>query len=325
MSTPRIWVLIDNRAGNESQSVGVAEALGEVFEERRLTYSLLSWLPNALLGASFIGLKPHSQDQFNEPWPDLVIAAGRRTAPVSRMIKKLSGYRSKIVQIMDPGPAGTSNFDLIAIPRHDVVTRGPNTLMITGAPHRVTPLRLAEASHHWRARFEHLPKPWIALIVGGSTRRKMFTTAMASELGRMASAMAQDTGGSLLVTTSRRTGPAVDHLLEEINVPNFVYRWGDDGENPYLGYLAEADGIVVTGDSVSMCSEACATDKPVYVYAPKPLVTTKHARFHQSLYQERYARPFSGILEDWTHQPLNAAHNVAAAIQVLMQPVGEKP
>jgi len=319
VSTSRIWVLLDNRAGNESQSLGVAEALGEPYDERRVEYSPWALLPNAVLGASFLGLKPYSQDQFAEPWPDLVIAAGRRTAPVARMIKKRSGYKSKIVQIMDPGPAGPAAFDLIAIPRHDVVTRGRNTLLITGAPHRVTPKRLEKASQAWRARFEHLPKPWIALIVGGSTRRRRFSAAMASELGSMASAMAHAAGGSLLITTSRRTGAAADRLLADIDVPNFAYRWGDAGENPYLGYLAEADSIVVTGDSVSMCSEACATEKPVYVYAPRPLITAKHARFHQSLYQEGCARPFSGVMEDWSHAPLNAANDIAAAIRMMMQ------
>jgi mitochondrial fission protein ELM1 len=315
VNEPRIWVLIDNRAGNESQSLGVVEALGGPYEERRLQYSLLAMLPNAVMGATFLGLKPGCQDQFMEPWPDLVIAAGRRTAPVARKIKRLARGACKIVQIMDPGPAGTAAFDLIAIPRHDVVTRGPNTLMITGAPHRVTSSRLDVASKIWRSRFEHLPKPWNALVVGGSTRRRKFSAAMASELGRMASAMAQETGGSLLITTSRRTGPAAENLYDEINVPGFKYRWGDNGDNPYTGYLAEADSIIVTGDSVSMCSEACATDKPVYIYAPKPLITAKHARFHQSLYQEGYARPFTGLYEEWTHPPLNAANDIAAMIK----------
>lgn len=315
MSETRIWLLIDNRAGNESQCLGVAEALGGSYDVHRLQYSLLALLPNAILGATFLGLKPACQDQFMEPWPDLVIAAGRRTAPVARKIKRLSNGACKIVQIMDPGPARTSAFDLIAIPRHDVVTRGPNTLLITGAPHRVTPSQLEDASKTWRSRFEHLPKPWIALIVGGSTRRRRFTAVMASELGRMASAMAQETGGSLLITTSRRTGAAADKLYAEITVPSFNFRWGDNGDNPYMGYLAEADASIVTGDSISMCSEACATDKPVYIYAPKPLITTKHARFHQSLYQEGYARPLTGIYEEWTHPPLNAANDIAAIIK----------
>jgi mitochondrial fission protein ELM1 len=39
-----------------------------------------------------------------------------------------------------------------------------------------------------------------------------------------------------------------------------------DGVNPYAGYLAHADRIVVTPDSVNMLSEACATGKPIFTH-----------------------------------------------------------
>ncbi|MEX2449965.1 MAG: mitochondrial fission ELM1 family protein [Rhodospirillales bacterium] len=322
-ASPRIWLLIDDRAGNESQCRGVAEALGLPFEERRLAYSWGACLPNALLGASFAGLAPDCKARLTPPWPDLVIAAGRRTAPVARAIKHRSGGAAKLVQIMDPGPAGAGDFDLIAIPGHDRAAEHPdrpaNVMTITGAPHRMTPERLDAAARHWRAAFEHLPKPWIALIVGGGTRRRSFSAAMAAELGAMASAMARSAGGSLLITTSRRTGPAGARVLAAVDAPRYAFTWGEEGENPYAGYLALADAVVVTGDSVSMCSEACAMGKPVYVFAPPPLITGKHARFHRSLYQGGYARPFTGVYEGWSHPPLNAARDIAAAIRAKLK------
>ena len=94
-------------------------------------------------------------------------------------------------------------------------------------------------------------------------------------------------------------------------------KWGDAGDNPYFGYLARADHIIVTGDSVSMCSEACATPKPVYIFAPKALIGDKHARLHDGLYAKGYARPLQALktLDDWTHARLNAAVDVADAIK----------
>ncbi|MEQ8194882.1 MAG: mitochondrial fission ELM1 family protein [Rhodospirillales bacterium] len=314
-ATPRIWLLIDDRAGNAGQCRGVGAALGMACEEKPIRYSWAASLPNALLGASFCGLDAASRASLVSPWPDLVIAAGRRTAPVARRIKRLSGGAAKLVQIMDPGTAGAGDFDLIAVPTHDRTDNRPNTIPITGAPHGMTRERLDAAARQWRAAFEHLPEPRIALIVGGSTRRRAFTASMAGELGAMASAMARAAGGSLLITTSRRTGPAAASLLAAIDVPRYGFTWGKTGENPYAGYLALADAIVVTGDSVSMCSEACATEKPVYVFAPPPLITEKHARFLQSLYQGEYARPFTGVYEMWSHPPLNAAADIAAAIR----------
>jgi uncharacterized protein len=47
-----------------------------------------------------------------------------------------------------------------------------------------------------------------------------------------------------------------------------IWTGPDDGENPYQGYLAAADCLVVTPDSVNMLSEACATGRPVLTMLP---------------------------------------------------------
>ena len=41
--------------------------------------------------------------------------------------------------------------------------------------------------------------------------------------------------------------------------------WDESGENPYLGILALADRLIVTGESISMISEALVTGRPVHV------------------------------------------------------------
>ena len=312
---PLIWALVDDRAGNASQCMGVVEALGFRYQRQDLRYVAAGALPNFFLGASFGGLTKDSRVNLMAPWPDLVVAAGRRTAPVARNIKNLSKGRTVLAQIMFPGDAGVDEFDLIAAPRHDHVAEAPNMMLTTGAPHRITSQVLDTAAAEWGGRLKHLPRPWIALIVGGTTRRRKFTDDMARELGALASKMAADGGGSLLITTSRRTGDAAAALLAEVSVPNHVFQWGDAGDNPYFGYLALADAVVVTGDSVSMCSEACATPGPVYIHAPKALTTQKHGRLHAELFELGYARPLDGTYEEWTHRPLNAARDIAAEIR----------
>ncbi len=313
---PTVWVLADDRAGNRSQCLGVADVLGLPYEVKEFGYGGLAALPNVLLGATFAGLNPESRARLNPPWPGLVIAAGRRTGPVARKIGRLGGTDCLLAQIMHPG-AGARNFGLIAQPRHDKASFEPNTISITGAPHQLTAAKLEAEATRWQGHFDDLPRPWIALVVGGSTRRRRFTKAMARELGGRASKMALSAGGALLVTTSRRTGDATDSLLAAINAPCHVYRWSDKNgdNNPYHGYLALADGVVVTGDSASMCSEACAGTGPVYIYAPKALTVAKHGRLHADLYEQGYARPLAGAFVPWTHQPLNAAVEVAAAIR----------
>lgn len=315
-----VWVLADDRAGNVGQCLGVAEALALPFAVKDIRYDTLGGLPNLLRGASLVGLTAASRSALVSPWPRVVIAAGRRTAPVARWIKARSGAR--LVQIMDPGPGGRADFDLIAVPNHDGrAPAGGNVMRITGAPHRVTPAKLAEAAEVWRPRFASLPRPWIALIVGGATRKRPFPPAMAAELGRRTAALAAASGGSVLVTTSRRTGrESEDALLAELP-EGYVHRWGTPGENPYFGFLALADAVVVTGDSVSMCCEACAAPAPVHVYAPPGWVSAKHARLHEELYRLGLARPLGeGARLDGggTHPPLNAAHQIVDRLKAML-------
>lgn len=317
-----VWALADDRAGNRSQVLGVSEALGVPFDIKEIRYGRLARLPSGLLGASLGGLTAESRKALLPPWPDkallppwpdIVIAAGRRAAPVLRAIKRNGNGRPFVVQLMNPG-SRLDDLDLVAVPAHDGVAPAANVISTVGSPHRITPDRLAAARQEWLPRFQHLPLPRIAVLVGGSTKRRRFTPEMARTLARTVSQLAASAGGSLLISTSRRTAETAQHLIAAISVPHHAYRYGDPGENPYLGYLAVADVIVVTGDSVSMCTEACATGAPVYIHAPPGYAIAKHRRLHQSLFDHGCARPLGGTLETWPYARINPAGAIAAEI-----------
>lgn len=95
----------------------------------------------------------------------------------------------------------------------------------------------------------------------------------------------------MLITTSRRTGSTAEALIKEQvkDIPAYTYWWGEEKENPLMAFLALSDRIVVTGDSVSMCSEACGTGKPVLVFCGRNWLTPKHYRFVNSLYEGGFA------------------------------------
>lgn len=313
-----IWILADDRAGNRSQVLGVASYLQRPFTIKDLTYGPLVKVPNQIMPPSFSTLDSISRKELVEPWPNLIIAAGRRTAGIARRIKKLSSGDTRLVQIMNPG-GSTKDFDLLCVPTHDPPVFGSNIIQITGAPHTLTPERLASARKRWMPQLEDITPPRIALIVGGSTRRRKFTHAMAENLARSASAMANNMGGSLLLATSRRTAEIEKTIMNGLSAPRKIFKWGDKAENPYIGYLACADMIIVTGDSISMCTEACASNVPVFVFAPPELVSPKHGRFHKLLFEGGFAQDLASGAMAQPHLPLNPGKNIAEAIHRIME------
>jgi mitochondrial fission protein ELM1 len=265
---PRVWVLADDRAGNTTQSVGLAEALGWPYELKRLVPGPFARLHNRVLGASRAGIDPRRSDPLAPPWPDLVIAAGRRTAPVALWIREASGGHTRLVQLGRKGGDRAELFDLVAAPAFCRLPPHPRRVELHAPLHRVRPAALAAARERWRERLAQCPAPRIALLVGGTSGQYRLDRRAASELGAAVARLARERGGSVLASTSRRTGKAASEALRAAlaDVPGFFYAAGDAGENPYLGLLAWADELVVTADSESILAEAASLGKPLAIY-----------------------------------------------------------
>jgi hypothetical protein len=203
------------------------------------------------------------------PWPDLIISAGRRNEPVARWIQA-QARPARPVRLVHLGRpwADPRHFDLVITTPQYRVPAQPNVLTIGAPLHRVTAARLAEARQRWEAKLAALPRPWIAILVGGNSPPYVFDAATARDLARQANALARRSNASLLVTTSPRTGAAATSALREaIAAPSFFHAWTPDPDaNPYLGFLALADRFIVTGESMSMAAEACSTGKPVDLF-----------------------------------------------------------
>lgn len=285
-----IWVLADDRAGNVNQLLGIAEALGEKYERKDIRYNAWVQLPNFLRGGSFIGIAKESVGNLKAPWPKVVLSAGRRSFPVALAIKKLSGGQTKIVQLMNPGKLEEKKCDLLILPLHDNYSgKAKNVMQVLGTPHRVTPEKLATEKKRWAPLLKKYPAPRVSVLIGGATKDKTFTLSHAAQLVRSIKNLKP---ASLLITTSRRTpNEIVEYLQKELPEPKFFYHFGDKAENPYFGLLSMADILVVTGDSMSMCSECAGVGVPTIIFAPTEMVSAKHARFHQALFKQGYAVP----------------------------------
>ena len=319
--TKTIWLLTDNRIGSNHQLEGVANYLkNSDIIEKKIEYTKWAALPNIIRGKTLIGISDTSKNNLSAPWPDIVLSASRRAVPVARWIKKQSP-QTKLVHFLHPGCCGVKDFSYIFVPEHDKnKLHAPNIKYTIGSPHFITKEKLSEAYTQWSETFKHLPHPVTAVIVGGAIKKKPFTTENASLLAKELKKIKKQDGGSLLITTSRRTGkPAEEVIISELkDIPQFNYLWGDKGKNPYLGFLACADNIVVTGDSVSMCCEATGTKKPVKIFTGKDWLTKKHCRFVQSLYDSGYAQDLMDKSELSTSPAfLNVALDIAKIIESL--------
>lgn len=312
--TPRetCWVLSDGNAGNENPCLGLAEAIGfETTVKRVAARAPWSWLPPGLWFAARAAPGPGS-DPLAAPWPDLLIACGRQTAALSIAIRRASGGGTFTVQLLDPR-ISPKRFDLVVAPRHDRLG-GANVISTIGALNRVTPERLAAESRRIAAAVDHLPRPRVAVLVGGSTKRHRMTAGAIDDLAGRLAQLVRDHGAGLMVTASRRTGEANTAALRQRLDGLPAVMWDGAGENPYFGYLGLADAIVVTSDSVAMVSEACATGKPVHVFAT-PGGSAKFERFHRGLEQAGCTRRFSGALEDWRYPPLRETGDIADEVR----------
>jgi len=307
----KCWVLTEGMIGTQNQCVALAEAAGlspdiKVVKLKQPWKTVTPWIkhfsPAALADGS---------SELTAPWPDILIASGRKAIAPALWIKKQSDNKTRLVVIQSP-VVKNKKFDLVVVPQHDQYN-GPNALQTVGALSLITPQVLAKAKEEWRERLEKLPSPRLAVLIGGNSRTHKLTKEVADNLARQLQHLSKEY--SLMITASRRTPQDYQDLLRaQVTGPN-VFFWDGSGDNPYRGFLSWADALIVTEDSVSMASEAVSTGKPVYILKMEG-GSPRFARFHNHLIHNNYARWFEGKIETWPYIPpqdlANAAHKLAA-------------
>jgi len=301
---PEIWVLVDERAGHNAQSIGVAERLNLPYRLKKLVFKKNSSLPNFLKFNALKTIDRKESDIIDAPWPDIIITCGRRSAPIALEIKKLAkkkaGKKCYVANIMWPGIIAR-NFDLIAVPEHDSIpllfSRSKKIIRTVGAPNKITKDFLLQEYKIWNRTIGELPTPRIGVLLGGGTKKTEMNIEQAKELTELAIKLVSALKASILISTSRRTPDDVAKYVEEEvkrRVGRYVYfhNYNESKANPFFALLQLSDMLIVTGDSISMCSEACSTGTPVFIYSPKENTPEKHRIFHESLKKSGYASSF---------------------------------
>ena len=260
-----VWVLQGPRAGDNAQAHELASRLDAEVVCKHLAFNNLSLLPNLVLGDSVSTLETDSRTALSPPWPDLVIAIGRRSAPVALWIKRQSRGHTKAVQLGRPRTS-LAAFDLVITTPQYGLPPATNVIEI--------PLPFAAsrnvASHElvaWRREWAGLRRPLIGVAIGHAKFPLKMGRREARSLGQGLNSLAEQTMGSLLLIASPRSeSDFIARIEAEISAPHVAYRTFDPQRNPYPAALADCDRFVATSDSISMISELISTGKPVDVF-----------------------------------------------------------
>lgn len=308
------WVITDSKIGMEVQAKGVADALGLDYVHKNVD-------PKGLTRILAPYSRPGRGERFGEPgtpfappWPAIAIATGRLSIPYIRALKRLAGQATFTVVLQDP-KSGPGTADLIWVPEHDKL-RGGNVITTLTAAHSFTAERLTDLRRSTPPDIAALPAPRVAVVLGGKNAVYKFSDGADERLAGALASMAA-LGCSFMITPSRRTHERLKRVVDEAtrNAPRLF--WNGEGNNPYPDFLAHADRLVVTADSVNMTGEACATGRPVHVFEPDR-GSSKFARFHEALRASGATRALPDRLtglEDWSYEPLDSARSIAAEIE----------
>lgn len=267
-TSPSVWALLGDKLGDNAQVQAIIDALGMPVEIKYLRM-LEQWeFGKPRFQASLKHIDWQASDSLEPPWPRLIITIGRRLSQAALWVKEQSGNTTKVALVGRP-KRWPDRFDLvIGLPQYDLPD-APNIVHLSMPLMRPDLQRIASETTAWHERLASMPKPLTAVMVGGQTQPFRFDRKAANELGEGLRAYLRRDGGSLYVSTSRRTGRAVsDALRAHIIPPSKIYDWAQDPveENPYHALLGTADRIIVTTDSVSMIVEAVRMFKPLSIY-----------------------------------------------------------
>ena len=312
-----MWLLTDGKIGDRVQCLGVAQALGGSYEERIIS-PRLPWRWVMPYGPIPWSDRPQATGSpIAPPFPDIVIGSGRCTVAYMRWIKVNS--QTFTVILKDPR-VGPHVADMIWVPEHDPL-RGDTVIVTPTSPHSITQDILDHRRCNPSPAVLALPKPRIAVILGDPTNKTFRPHRTIRRLATDIRRLAGQVGGFML-TSSRRTPDRVTQAIIEAigDHPAWIHRdlSCSQDDNPYLDMLAHADGLVVTGDSHNMVSEALVTGRPVSVFRPHGH-SRKLSGFVDGLEQAGLVKSFDGTWGDARHpgapRAVNATESIAAAVK----------
>ena len=312
-----VWALTDNRAGNNSQTIGLAQKLSKNYHIKKISYNKLANLPNFLKFGKLVGINHDLKKQLIDvKSPDIIISCGRKLAKIAVFLKKYH-KNSFLVQIMNPN-INFNKFDIIILPSHDQNYKNTNIIRSFGALTKIDNQKLELEYQKFSDLLKDISRPKITLLLGGSSRKKKFTPKIAVRLREICQNITNNMRGNLLILDSRRTDEFIlKEFKDNLNCDHRIFKYDKTKPNPYLAILKDSDYIIATGDSISICSEIASLDKPIYIFSEPEFCSKKHLKFHQNLFDNNYAKKLEEdlqILENYSKNILDETSRISKLI-----------
>lgn len=293
------WILSSGLIGCENQCLGVIERLGIETEIKKIKPSMAVSL-FAPYGTPFLN------PQVREPWPDLVIAAGRKTIPYLKYIRKASKKECKTIYLQDPR-INSKEFDIVWAPEHDSI-EGNNVIKTITSPNRVTNELLNYHHDEWLDKLSKLKGPFIGFLIGGKSKAYNFNDAECEKIIQALNFVISN-GYTPLITLSRRSPKKLSNRIKNllINEKNLFY--DGQGDNPYFAILKASEIIITTPDSANMISEAINVPKPVY-YIDIKSNSKRFNKFINTLVNSGHIRPFENNIDYFQNKKLDPTKEI---------------
>ncbi len=232
--------------------------------KKRLCKSCLWCLSNFFKGSSF--------EQLTSAPADFVISCGEALSAVNFIY---SAERSaKSIVILKPKALGFGRFDLVVVSKHDHPPERDNIALTEGAANLISGTYLAQQAKILLNSFPQLAQSQkfrIGLLLGGDTKKYILTKELAEKALTQISQACEELDCELLISTSRRTSEeVVGFLKKEISASPRCKLLIIASENNHPaavgGILAVSGAVIVSGESISMVSEAASSGKDVVVF-----------------------------------------------------------
>jgi len=265
-----------------------------IFSHPIITQGRLEFLKWLLTRDSFVNLMSTKSD--------FIVSCGSLVAGVNNLLTQDCGAKS--IVILKPSILSYEKFNLVILPRHDATKydRANKGIAIThAAPNLINKDYLDEKTNLLLSRFSHLKeclKIKIGVFIGGDAKNVHLTVSQIKSLIHQLKEVTKEINADLLITTSRRTPMRIEQLIyKELkkysHCPLLIIARQDNVPEAVGGILGLSDLNVVSGDSISMVSEAASSGKMTVVFTPDSRSkiirkSNKHRRFIQNLNAEGY-------------------------------------